>query len=33
MRFTVLLPNCMHTAAITQPWEPKLNGRDIAAVA
>ena len=32
MRFTVLLPNCMHTAAITQPWEPKLNGRDIAAV-
>jgi probable F420-dependent oxidoreductase len=33
MRFTVYLPNCMHVAAITQPWEHALSGRDIAAVA
>src|SRR6202000_2841952 len=33
MRFTVYLPNCMHVAAITQPWEPQLNGADIARVA
>jgi probable F420-dependent oxidoreductase len=33
MRFTVYLPNCMHVAAITQPWEHDLGGRDIAKVA
>lgn len=33
MRFTVYLPNCMHVAAITQPWEHALNGRAIADVA
>jgi probable F420-dependent oxidoreductase len=33
MRFTVYLPNCMHIAAITQPWEHDLSGRDIAGVA
>ena len=33
MRFTVYLPNCMHVAAITQPWEHDLTGRDIARVA
>ena len=33
MRFTVYLPNCMHVAAITQPWEHDLSGRDIARVA
>jgi probable F420-dependent oxidoreductase len=33
MRFTVYLPNCMHVAAITQPWEHDLTGRDIASVA
>ena len=33
MRFTVYLPNCMHVAAITQPWEHQLSGRDIAGVA
>jgi probable F420-dependent oxidoreductase len=33
MRFTVYLPNCMDVAAITQPWERDLGGRDIAGVA
>ena len=33
MRFTVTLPNCMHAAALTQPWEHHLSGRGIAAVA
>jgi probable F420-dependent oxidoreductase len=33
MRFTVYLPNCMDVAAITQPWERDLSGRDIAGVA
>jgi probable F420-dependent oxidoreductase len=33
MRFTVYLPNCMHVAAITQPWEHHLDGRAIAGVA
>jgi probable F420-dependent oxidoreductase len=33
MKFAVCLPNCMHVAAITQPWEHKLGGRDIVAVA
>lgn len=33
MRFTVYLPNCMHVAAVTQPWEHTLGGRDIASVA
>jgi probable F420-dependent oxidoreductase len=33
MRFTVYLPNCMDIAAITQPWERDLSGRDIAGVA
>jgi probable F420-dependent oxidoreductase len=30
MRFTVYLPNTMHVAAITQPWEHDLTGTDIA---
>ena len=29
MRFTVYLPNAMHVAAITQPWEHDLTGTDI----
>ena len=33
MRFTVYLPNCMHVAAITQPWEHALDGLAIAGVA
>ncbi|MDT5238217.1 MAG: hypothetical protein QOD97_415 [Mycobacterium sp.] len=33
MRFTAYLPNCMHIAAITQPWEHDLSGRDIGGVA
>jgi probable F420-dependent oxidoreductase len=33
MRFTVYLPNTMHVAAITQPWEHALTGTDIAHVA
>jgi probable F420-dependent oxidoreductase len=33
MKFTVYLPNCMNVAAITQPWEHDLSGRDIARVA
>src|SRR5271165_2782109 len=33
MKFAVYLPNCMHVAAITQPWEHSLSGRDIAPVA
>jgi probable F420-dependent oxidoreductase len=33
MRFAVYLPNCMHIAAITQPWEPALKGQDLALVA
>src|ERR1700743_151316 len=33
MRFAVNLPNCMHVAAITQPWEQQLSGVDIAGVA
>lgn len=33
MRFAVYLPNCMHVAAITQPWEHQLSGTDIAHVA
>ena len=33
MRFAVYLPNCMHVAAITQPWEHQLTGADIARVA
>ncbi|BCO34365.1 LLM class F420-dependent oxidoreductase [Mycobacterium heckeshornense] len=33
MRFAVYLPNCMHVAAITQPWEHELTGLEIAGVA
>ena len=33
MKFGAYLPNCMHIAAITQPWEYDLTGRDIARVA
>lgn len=33
MRFAVLLPNTMQVAAITQPWEAALTGKDIAQVA
>jgi probable F420-dependent oxidoreductase len=33
MRFAVYLPNCMHVAAITQSWEHKLTGVEIAGVA
>jgi probable F420-dependent oxidoreductase len=33
MRFAVYLPNCMHVAAITQPWEHNLTGLDIARAA
>ncbi|MDT7569738.1 MAG: hypothetical protein QOG76_8362 [Pseudonocardiales bacterium] len=33
MRFAVYLPNCMHVAAITQPWERSLTGQDIALTA
>ena len=33
MRFAVALPNCMHVAAITQPWEQEISGRGIAEVA
>ena len=33
MRFAVALPNCMHVAAITQPWERELSGQGIAEVA
>jgi probable F420-dependent oxidoreductase len=33
MKFAVYLPNCMHIAAVTQPWERELGGRDIVAVA
>ncbi len=33
MRFAVYLPDCMHVAAITQPWEHALTGRDIALAA
>jgi hypothetical protein len=33
MRFAVYLPNCMHVAAITQPWEQGLTGQDIALTA
>jgi probable F420-dependent oxidoreductase len=33
MKFAVYLPNCMHVAAVTQPWEHNLTGRDIAGVA
>ena len=33
MRFAVYLPDCMHVAAITQPWEHGLTGQDIALVA
>ncbi|MCV7057483.1 TIGR03619 family F420-dependent LLM class oxidoreductase [Mycolicibacterium gilvum] len=33
MRFTVYLPNCMHVAAVTQPWEYELGGQDIVSVA
>ncbi|BBU21176.1 TIGR03619 family F420-dependent LLM class oxidoreductase [Mycobacterium xenopi] len=33
MRFAVYLPNCMHVAAITQPWEHKLTGLEIVGVA
>src|SRR6201992_1745788 len=33
MRFAVYLPNCMHVAAITQPWEHQLAGASSARVA
>lgn len=33
MRFHVLLPGCVHTPAITQPWEPHLTGSDIIRIA
>jgi probable F420-dependent oxidoreductase len=33
MRFAVYLPDCMHVAAITQPWEHALTGQDIALAA
>lgn len=33
MKFSIVLPNCMHVAAITQPWEHELSGADIARVA
>jgi probable F420-dependent oxidoreductase len=33
MRFHVNLPNCMHVAAITQPWERSMSGGDIIRVA
>ena len=33
MKFGAYLPNCAHIAAITQPWECDVSGRDIARVA
>jgi probable F420-dependent oxidoreductase len=33
MKLSVVLPNCMHIPAVTQPWEHGLTGRDIANVA
>ncbi|GAB1814463.1 TIGR03619 family F420-dependent LLM class oxidoreductase [Mycobacterium sp. MUNTM1] len=33
MKFAVVLPNCMHVAAVTQEWEYELSGKDIATVA
>ncbi|MGD1253487.1 TIGR03619 family F420-dependent LLM class oxidoreductase [Mycobacterium seoulense] len=33
MRFSVVLPNSVHVAALTQPWERGLAGTDIAHVA
>jgi len=33
MRFAVYLPDCMHVAAITQPWEHGLTGQGIALAA
>jgi probable F420-dependent oxidoreductase len=33
LKFVVLLPNCMHVSAVTQPWEHSLTGADIALVA
>jgi len=33
MRFGVVLPNTIHVAALTQPWECGLAGSDIAYVA
>ncbi|MCW2831076.1 MAG: luciferase family protein [Aeromicrobium sp.] len=33
MKLAVYLPNTMHVAAMTQPWEPALTGRQIADVA
>lgn len=33
MRFSVVLPNCMSVAAVTQPWEQDLTGPQIASVA
>jgi probable F420-dependent oxidoreductase len=33
MRFAIYLPNCMNVAALTQPWEHDMTGRDIARVA
>jgi probable F420-dependent oxidoreductase len=33
MRFSVVLPNTIHVAALTQPWECGLAGSDIAYVA
>jgi hypothetical protein len=33
MRFSVVVPNTIHVAALTQPWECGLTGRDIARVA
>ncbi|HVV31568.1 MAG TPA: TIGR03619 family F420-dependent LLM class oxidoreductase [Mycobacteriales bacterium] len=33
MKLSVILPNCMEVAAITQPWEKSMSGREIASVA
>ncbi len=33
MKFGIYLPNAMHMAAITQPWEPSLTGADLVQVA
>lgn len=33
MKLSFPLPNCMHLAAITQPWEPDLSGADLARLA
>ena len=33
MKLSFPLPNCMHLAAITQPWEVDLSGADLARLA